>query len=156
MSSASARSPARSGNWRARFHAACASSNSSSAGACRRWPATASRTERAARSSKASAAIADASMTLSGIPGFSDDVDGPRSALRQLQALDAAVHLVDAQRRRLVGRALDDVEQLALERALVVRRAIAQPLDDPVGHVLDREADRHDGSIIAPLWNHSR
>src|SRR5262252_9271254 len=100
-------------------------------------------------SANAMAASADASMILSAIPQIADDID--RSFTRgQVEALDALEDLPRRDGVHLVGRTLDQREQLALERSAVSFRARTQPLHDFDGNVLDREAHGRHGSIIAP------
>src|SRR4051812_49015202 len=109
-------------------------------------------TSSAAGSAKASAASADASITLSGITQVANDRRGALAG-RQLQLPDPLVYLARRNRGQFVRRLLDQIEQLALERSTIARRAGAQSLDHLVGHVLDRQAHSHDGSNIAPYWN---
>src|SRR5581483_7041323 len=156
-SSASSNSCMRCGKRRPRFQAAFATLNSRIRGTYSVCPRNASVTAAAPSSPNSTAATAEASATLSGITHLANDVHRSRSALRQLPPLRAFVELVDRHRDGPTGRRLDDIEQLALERSLVLRRSIAEPFDDLVGHVLDRQADGHgNGSIIAPFWNHGR
>src|SRR4051794_938351 len=110
-------------------------------------------TASAAGSAKASAASADASITLSGIAHVANDRRGALAG-GQLQVPDPLVHLARRNRGHFVRGLLDEIEQLALERSTVARRAGAQPLHHLIGHVLDRQADSHNnGSNIAPNRN---
>src|SRR3954463_6912520 len=99
-------------------------------------------------SAKAIAASADASTTLSGIAHFANDV-GRALTRGQVQLPDPIEHLSRGDRRHFVGGALDEIEQLALQRSAVAHRPRAQPLEHIVRHVLDRQAGSH-GSIIVP------
>src|SRR5712692_4586019 len=101
------------------------------------------------------AARADASTTLSGIAHLADDI---RRALahRQIQFLDALEHVASGDRGHFVGGALDEIKKLPLQRPSVARGPLTKPFDHVCGHVLDREAYRRHGSIIAPQWNHCK
>src|SRR5580704_8408356 len=150
-SSASRNSAVPAGCFFARFQATLINSNTISVGACSRWPSISSMTDSAAGSANASAASADASMTLSAIAQLADDVCRA-FASGQIQLANPIVDVPCRDHGHVVDRALDQIEQLTLQRAAVPLRACAQPLDHSVGNVLDGEARRH-GSIIAPQWN---
>src|SRR5258706_10046920 len=112
----------------------------------------ASITRSAPGSANASAAIAEASMTLSGIAHLTNNIDR-RGSLGQVAALRALVEFARGQHGRFIGGPFDQVEQLALERTPVALRPLTEAFDDCFGNILDGKTRGHDGSIIAPQWN---
>src|SRR5436190_8405310 len=142
--------------FRARFHTTFISSKASNSGACRRWPSISSRTRPAPVSANTSAAMADASITLSRIAHLADEIHRARS-FRQIQFLDPFVHVPGREEGGFLCGALDNIEQFTLERPPVSFCALPKTVNDRLGHVLDGEADGH-GSIIYPKrnWANSR
>jgi hypothetical protein len=62
-------------------------------------------------------------------------------------------------RRRPQGCGFHDGHQLALQRTVIALRTLAQPPCQGLGHVLDRQADRHQclqNGTMAPFWRHGR
>src|SRR5438445_3800607 len=143
-SSASRNNAVATGCFFARFHATFINSKPTGVGACKRWLSISSITSSAPGSAKAITANAEASTTLSAIAHLADDVD--RAFTRgQVQPFDALEDLAHGDRGHVVGRPLDEIEQLALERPAVARGAFAQPFDHPFGDVLAGKTDSHDG-----------
>src|SRR4051812_22088281 len=151
-SSASTKRAEAAGWRRERFHATFISSNTTRDGACSRWPSISSITASAPGSANAIAASADASTTLSGIAHLADDVRGAL-ARGEVQLPDPVEHLARGDRGHFVRRALDQIEQLALQRSAVAHRAGAQPFDYFVRHVFDGETGGH-GSNMVLYRNH--
>src|SRR5262245_14788893 len=117
-SSAFRNSLAAAGCFLDRFQATFINSNSMSVGAWRRWPSIASITRSASGSANASAAIAEASTTLSAIAHLADDIHGAL-ALGELPPPGALVDLARGDRGNVAHRLFDDGEQLALQRPAV-------------------------------------
>ena len=89
------------------------------------------------------------------VPLAADDVDRALAVLRQVEGLDARLQRVQpvASRHWGTGGGLDDGEKLALERAMVALRPLAQPGDHGIGGILDGEGGGHGGDI-APIRRH--
>ncbi len=105
-------------------------------------PRSRAATSTASGSPKTSAAMAEASTTLTVIPVRADH-GGGFGWSSQPEALDRREKLVGAQALLGPYRFLEDGQKLALKRPMIAARPLAQAPDDLVRRILDGQIDRH-------------